>query len=329
VELPAVVSLQDTARIYSAPLLLHKTGIDEHILKRFHLDCPAADLSEWENVVEACLNPDREVKVAMVGKYMDLLDAYKSLIEAIKHAGIKTRTKIMMTYIDAETIFEEGTGQLEGIDAIVVPGGFGERGIEGMIMTAQFARENQIPYLGICLGLHVAVIEFARHVLGLTGAHSTEFERTCQDPVIALITEWVNAEGEVEVRDENSDLGGTMRLGGQECRLEDNSIAKGCYQQDVIVERHRHRYEVNNNYVEQLQNSGMRFTGKSMDKSLMEVLEIETHPWFLACQFHPEFTSTPREGHPLFTGFINAAITKSEGQENNQVASPQTTAANN
>ena len=328
VELPAVVSLQDTATIYSAPLLLHNTGIDEHILKRFHLDCPAADLSEWEGVVEACLNPEREVKVAMVGKYMDLLDAYKSLIEAIKHAGIKTRTSVQITYIDAETIAEEGTGQLEGIDAIVVPGGFGERGIEGMIRTAQFARENQVPYLGICLGLHVAVIEYARNILGLSGAHSTEFDRNCDDPVIALITEWVNAEGEVELRDENSDLGGTMRLGGQECRLEDNSLARNCYQQEVIVERHRHRYEVNNNYVEQLQNNGMRFTGKSMDSSLMEVLEVVNHPWFLACQFHPEFTSTPRGGHPLFTGFINAAIGKSEGQFGNQVASPQTTAAN-
>jgi len=328
VELPAVVSLQDTATIYSAPLLLHNTGIDEHILKRFHLDCPAADLSEWEGVVEACLNPEREVKVAMVGKYMDLLDAYKSLIEAIKHAGIKTRTSVQITYIDAETIAEEGTGRLEGIDAIVVPGGFGERGIEGMIRTAQYARENQVPYLGICLGLHVAVIEYARNILGLSGAHSTEFDRNCDDPVIALITEWVNAEGEVELRDENSDLGGTMRLGGQECRLEDNSLARNCYQQEVIVERHRHRYEVNNNYVEQLQNNGMRFTGKSMDSSLMEVLEVVNHPWFLACQFHPEFTSTPRGGHPLFTGFINAAVGKSEGQFGNQVASPQTTAAN-
>jgi len=328
VELPAVVSLEDTATIYSAPLLLHNTEIDEHILKRFHLDCPAADLSEWEEVVEACLNPEREVKVAMVGKYMDLLDAYKSLIEAIKHAGIKTRTSVQITYIDAETIAEEGTGQLEGIDAIVVPGGFGERGIEGMIRTAQYARENQVPYLGICLGLHVAVIEYARNVLGLSGAHSTEFDRNCDDPVIALITEWVNAEGEVELRDENSDLGGTMRLGGQKCRLENNSLARNCYQQEVIVERHRHRYEVNNNYVEQLQNNGMRFTGKSMDSSLMEVLEVVNHPWFLACQFHPEFTSTPRGGHPLFTGFINAAIGKSEGQFGNQDASLQTTAAN-
>jgi len=327
VELPAVVSLQDTATIYSAPLLLHATGIDEIILKRFHLECPPADLSEWESVVEATMKPERDVNIAMVGKYMDLLDAYKSLIEAIKHAGIQTRTRVKIRYIDSETIDTEGLQGLEDVDAIVVPGGFGERGIEGMIKTAQFARENNIPYLGICLGLHVAVIEYARHVLNLSGAHSTEFARDCADPVIALITEWVTPEGGKEQRDENSDLGGTMRLGGQECRLEDNSIARDCYQQDVIVERHRHRYEVNNNYVERLQDNGMRFTGKSMDGGLMEVLEVTSHPWFLACQFHPEFTSTPRDGHPLFTGFIKAAIAH-HGQSSNPVQdSAQPTAA--
>jgi CTP synthase len=330
VELPAVVSLQDTATIYSAPLILHNTGIDEHILKRFHLDCPQADLSEWERVVQACLEPERDVNVAMVGKYMDLLDAYKSLIEAIKHAGIYTKTRVNMTYIDSETldnITETGLEEIfDGIDAIVVPGGFGERGIEGMVATVQFARERNIPYLGICLGLHVAVIEYARHVLGLEGAHSTEFKKPCKDPVIALITEWTNTEGSVEVRDENSELGGTMRLGGQECLLEEGSIARNCYQKEVIVERHRHRYEVNNNYVERLEQNGMRFTGKSMDNSLMEVLEVTEHPWFVACQFHPEFTSTPRDGHPLFTGFIMAAINRHD-----QVSAPTpmpTTAAN-
>ncbi|MDG2175243.1 MAG: CTP synthase [Gammaproteobacteria bacterium] len=330
VELPAVVSLQDTATIYSAPLILHNTGIDEHILKRFHLDCPPADLAEWERVVQACLEPERDVNVAMVGKYMDLLDAYKSLIEAIKHAGIYTKTRVNMTYIDSETldnITETGLEEIfDGIDAIVVPGGFGERGIEGMVATVRYARERNIPYLGICLGLHVAVIEYARHVLGLEGAHSTEFEKKCKEPVIALITEWTNTEGSVEVRDENSELGGTMRLGGQECRLEEDSIARNCYQKEVIVERHRHRYEVNNNYVERLEQNGMRFTGKSMDNSLMEVLEITEHPWFLACQFHPEFTSTPRDGHPLFTGFIMAAINRHD-----QVSAPTpmpTTAAN-
>lgn len=320
VELPAVVSLEDTATIYSAPILLHNTGIDEIILKRFHLECPPADLSEWEHVVEATLNPDREVKVAMVGKYIELLDAYKSLNEAIRHAGIQTRTRVKIRYIDSESINEETVRSLADVDAIVVPGGFGERGIEGMIRTARFARENKIPYLGICLGLHVAVIEFARHVLGLSGAHSTEFDQNCADPVIALITEWVTEKGDVEVRDENSDLGGSMRLGGQQCRLENDSIAKACYKQDIIVERHRHRYEVNNNYVEKLQSQGMRFTGKSLDGNLMEVLEISEHPWFLACQFHPEFTSTPRDGHPLFTGFINAAI-KHHGTEHGSIES--------
>ena len=321
---------QYTATIYSAPLILHNTGIDEHILKRFHLDCPQADLSEWERVVQACLEPERDVNVAMVGKYMDLLDAYKSLIEAIKHAGIYTKTRVNMTYIDSETldnITETGLEEIfDGIDAIVVPGGFGERGIEGMVATVQFARERNIPYLGICLGLHVAVIEYARHVLGLEGAHSTEFKKPCKDPVIALITEWTNTEGSVEVRDENSELGGTMRLGGQECLLEEGSIARNCYQKEVIVERHRHRYEVNNNYVERLEQNGMRFTGKSMDNSLMEVLEVTEHPWFVACQFHPEFTSTPRDGHPLFTGFIMAAINRHD-----QVSAPTpmpTTAAN-
>ncbi len=308
VELPAVVSLQDTATIYSAPMILHNTGLDEIIVERFKLECPPADLSEWQEVVDRISSPKQEVVIAMVGKYMDLLDAYKSLIEAIKHAGIHTATEITTRYIDAETIEKEGTDILQGVDAIVVPGGFGERGIEGMILTAQYARENKVPYLGICLGLHIAVIEFARNVLGLKGAHSTEFDRACSDPVIALITEWMGADGATEQRDENSDLGGTMRLGGQQCRLEDNSIAKDAYQKDVIVERHRHRYEVNNNYVEQLEAKGLKVSGKSMDGKLMEVIELQDHPWFLACQFHPEFTSSPRDGHPLFTGFIKAAV---------------------
>jgi len=312
VELPAVVSLQDTATIYSAPMILHNTGLDEIIVERFKLECPPADLSEWQEVVDRISSPKQEVVIAMVGKYMDLLDAYKSLIEAIKHAGIHTATEITTRYIDAETIEKEGTDILQGVDAIVVPGGFGERGIEGMILTAQYARENKVPYLGICLGLHIAVIEFARNVLGLKGAHSTEFDRACSDPVIALITEWMGADGATEQRDENSDLGGTMRLGGQQCRLEDNSIAKDAYQKDVIVERHRHRYEVNNNYVEQLEAKGLKVSGKSMDGKLMEVIELQDHPWFLACQFHPEFTSSPRDGHPLFTGFIKAAVESSK-----------------
>jgi CTP synthase len=309
VELPAVVTLQDTATIYSAPLLLHATGLDDTILKRFGLtQYPPADLHEWQRVVEAVLKPEREVTVAMVGKYMELLDAYKSLIEALKHAGIQTRTRVKIRYIDSGSIETEGVGVLEGVDGIIVPGGFGERGINGMITTANYARTHKIPYLGICLGLHIAVIEFARNVLGMQLAHSTEFDRQSPDPVIAMITEWTAADGSVELRNENSDKGGTMRLGGQQCRLLDNSVVKDCYQKDVIVERHRHRYEVNNNYVERLENGGMRFTGRSLDGNLMEVVEVPEHPWYLSCQFHPEFTSTPRGGHPLFTGFVKAAI---------------------
>jgi CTP synthase len=312
VELPAVVSLQDTATIYSAPLLLHATGLDEIIVKRFGLQCKQADLSEWQRVVDAVLKPEREVTVAMVGKYMDLLDAYKSLIEAMKHAGIQTRTRVRLLYIDSGTLETEGTAALDGVDAIVVPGGFGERGINGMILAVNYARTHAIPYLGICLGLHIAVIEFARNVLGLTQAHSTEFNRNTPDPVIAMITEWTNAEGGTELRGEYSDKGGTMRLGGQQCQLLDDSLVKACYGKEVIMERHRHRYEVNNNYVSRLEAQGMRMTGKSIDGNLMEVLEVPSHPWFLACQFHPEFTSTPRRGHPLFTGFVKAAIKRNE-----------------
>jgi len=312
VESRAVVSLRDAATIYSAPLLLHATGLDEFVVERFNLECPPADLSEWQEVVKLVESTKKEVVIAMVGKYMDLLDAYKSLIEAIKHAGIHTSTEIKTRYIDAETIEKEGTDVLNSVDAIVVPGGFGERGIEGMIKTVQYARENKIPYLGICLGLHIAVIEFARNVLGLKDAHSTEFNKDCADPVIGLIKEWTTSTGDTEIRDENSDLGGTMRLGGQECRLQEGSLARSCYQQDVIIERHRHRYEVNNNYVEALDAKGLKVSGKSMDNNLMEIMELPEHPWFLGCQFHPEFTSSPRDGHPLFTGFIKAALEKSK-----------------
>jgi CTP synthase len=317
VDLEAVVSLPDTATIYSAPLLLHATGLDEVIVKRFGLQCKTADLSEWQRVVDAVLKPERDVTVAMVGKYMELLDAYKSLIEAMKHAGIHTKTRVKLRYIDSSSIETDGTDVLEGVDAIIVPGGFGERGINGMITTAEYARVHKIPYLGICLGLHIAVIEFARNVLGLTQAHSTEFDKQSPDPVIALITEWTNASGGTEVRSENSDLGGTMRLGGQQCQLAHDSLVKDCYQKEVILERHRHRYELNNNYVQALEAKGMRMTGKSIDGSLVEVIELspQQHPWFLACQFHPEFTSTPRGGHPLFTGFVKAAIKQHEAQK--------------
>lgn len=308
VDLPAVVSLPDTNTIYRIPSLLRAAELDEFVIRKFGLECPPADLSEWQRVVDAKLNPDQEVTIAIVGKYMELLDAYKSLIEAVSHAGIQTRTSVNVKYIDSSDIKVHGTHLLEGVHAILVPGGFGMRGVEGKILTVQYAREHKIPYLGICLGMQVAVIEYARNLAGLTDAHSTEFKPECKDPVVALISEWVTAEGAVEVRDEHSDLGGTMRLGAQDCRLEPGSIAQSCYGQPVIVERHRHRYEVNNNYLGQLQAAGLKITGRSMDGELVEMIEVPDHPWFVACQFHPEFTSTPRDGHPLFTGFIKAAL---------------------
>ena len=307
VDLPAVVSLADTNTIYRVPSLLRTAGLDEIVVNKFGLDCPAADLHEWDRVVDAKLNPEEEVTIAIVGKYMELLDAYKSLIEAVSHAGVQTRTKVNIKYIDSSDVKIHGTEILEGVHAILVPGGFGQRGVEGKILTVQYARENKIPYLGICLGMQVAVIEYARNVANLPEAHSTEFKQDCKDPVVALISEWTTAEGAVETRDENSDLGGTMRLGGQQCRLAEGSVARACYGKDVIVERHRHRYEVNNNYLPALEAAGLKITGRSMDNELVEMVEAPDHPWFVACQFHPEFTSTPRDGHPLFTGFVQAA----------------------
>ncbi|MCV6614876.1 MAG: CTP synthase, partial [Cellvibrionaceae bacterium] len=308
VEERAVVPLPDADTIYSIPGLLKAKGLDNIILEKFGLqDQPEADLSEWDKVIDGKLHPEREVTVAMVGKYMDLLDAYKSLNESLEHAGIHTRTKVNMRYINAEELEQQGLGQLDGVDAILVPGGFGERGLEGKLMAVRHARENKIPYLGICLGMQAVVIEYARNVLGLKEANSTEFNRNTPDPVIGLITEWTTECGGTERRDENSDLGGTMRLGGQECRLEKSSKVAEIYGSELVVERHRHRYEVNNNYVERLQNAGLKIGGWSADDELVEVVEIEDHPWFVACQFHPEFTSTPRDGHPLFTSYINAA----------------------
>ena len=312
VEERAVIPLQDAKSIYLIPRMLHGHKLDQIVIERFGLDCPEADLSEWDEVVEAEANPVREVTVAMVGKYMELLDAYKSLIEAIKHAGIRTRTKINMKYIDSETIIDNGTAQLESVDAILVPGGFGNRGVEGKIQTVKFARENKVPYLGICLGMQVAVIEYARYVAGLKEAHSTEFKKDCSQPVVGLITEWQDKTGTIEQRDAGSDLGGTMRLGAQECNLKDGSLAKACYGKNVILERHRHRYEVNNNFLPQLEAAGLIVSGRSKDNSLVEVIEVPDHPWFVACQFHPEFTSTPRDGHGLFEGFINAAVANSK-----------------
>ncbi|MEC8483801.1 MAG: CTP synthase, partial [Pseudomonadota bacterium] len=300
--------------IYKIPQMLADQGLDSLIVQRFNLDCNIADLEIWNKVAQAKLNPEKQVNIAMVGKYMELLDAYKSLIEAMDHAGIHARTKVKLHYIDSEKIEEEGTSVLEGMDAILVPGGFGERGVEGKIRTAQYARENKIPYLGICLGMQVAVIEFARNVANLTGAHSTEFNLKTENPVVGLITEWVNSEGSKEIRSEESDLGGTMRLGAQNCNLIEGTKAHAAYGQDVISERHRHRYEVNNYYVPALKEAGLTISGLSADNSLVEMVEIADHPWFVACQFHPEFTSTPRYGHGLFSAFVHAAL-KNAGKE--------------
>ncbi|MBK7728531.1 MAG: CTP synthase [Gammaproteobacteria bacterium] len=303
----AVISVPDVDMIYRLPLLLHEEHLDDIVVEKFGIECPRADLSEWQSVVDRKRNATRRATVAMVGKYMELLDAYKSLNEALLHAGIHTGTKLEMRYIDSEQITREGTALLEGVDAILVPGGFGERGVEGKIATVRYAREQRIPYLGICLGLQVAVIEFARNIAGLTAANSTEFNPATPHPVVALITEWQNVDGSTERRSESSDLGGTMRLGAQLCHLEEGTATRAMYGKAQIMERHRHRYEVNGNYLARLQEKGLQVSGWSTDRSLVEVIELPDHPWFVACQFHPEFTSTPRDGHPLFSGFVEAA----------------------
>jgi len=307
VEEDAVIPAVDADSIYRIPMLLHEQGLDDIVVKKLKLDASPADLHEWQAVLENIQKQEREVTVAMVGKYVNHSDAYKSLTEALIHAGIHTGTKVDIRFIESEEIEDQGTAALTGVDAILVPGGFGERGIEGKIATVKYARENRIPYLGICLGMQVAVIEFARNVAGLQNAHSTEFLPKTPHPVIALITEWQDESGAVEHRSANSDLGGTMRLGGQRCRLVPGSLAQRVYGQDVISERHRHRYEFNNRYLKQMEGAGLRVCGKSLDGRLVEMIEIPDHPWFLACQFHPEFTSTPRGGHPLFSGFVRAA----------------------
>jgi len=312
VEQDAVISAVDADTIYRIPRLLHAQGLDEIVVRKMRLDVPPADLSEWDRVVEAQTNPHHAVRIAMVGKYVELADAYKSLNEALTHAGIHTRTQVHIEYIDSERLETGGTDLLEGMDAILVPGGFGERGVEGKIRAVRFAREHKIPYLGICLGMQVAVIEFARHVAGLEGAYSTEFDRNAKHPVIGLITEWRTAEGGIEQRGEDSDLGGTMRLGAQFCRLEEETLARKVYGQEVISERHRHRYEFNEHYRAALEAAGLTFSGMSADNSLVEMIELKDHPWFLACQFHPEFTSTPRDGHPLFKAFVEAALKHKE-----------------
>lgn len=308
VEERAVVPLQDADTIYRIPLMLHEHGLDDIICDKLRLEADEADLGEWVHVLDAKLNPLKSVNIAMVGKYMELLDAYKSLNEALIHAGIQGRVKVNIDYIDSEDIERHGTERLAGKDAILVPGGFGERGVEGKIATARYARENKVPYLGICLGMQVAVIEYARHAAGWADANSTEFTHDTQHPVVGLITEWVNPEGKIELRDAASDLGGTMRLGGQVCHIKPGTRAHAAYGLEDITERHRHRFEVNNQFVEGLEEAGLVISGKSADHSLVEMIELPDHPWYVACQFHPEFTSTPRDGHPLFSGFINAAL---------------------
>lgn len=306
VEERAVISANDADDLYKIPLMLHDEGLDDIVAEKLGLDIPPAKLSEWQRVVDAKARPRREVHVAMVGKYMDLKDAYISLTEALVHAGIQTRTRVHIHYIESERMEKEGIDRLEGMDAILVPGGFGERGAEGKVAAVRMARERGIPYLGICLGLQIAVMEFARNVAGLEGANSTEFDPATKHPVIALITEWQDVSGRVEVRNSESEKGGTMRLGAQECLLAEGSKVRAHYGKDVIVERHRHRYEFNNRYLERLQDAGMVFSGRSHD-GLVEIIELSDHPWFVACQFHPEFTSNPRDGHALFSGFIEAA----------------------
>ncbi|WP_297202279.1 glutamine hydrolyzing CTP synthase [uncultured Pluralibacter sp.] len=303
----AVISLKDVDSIYKIPGLLKSQGLDDYICKRFSLNVPEANLSEWEQVLYEESNPSGEVTIGMVGKYIELPDAYKSVIEALKHGGLKNRVTVNIKLIDSQDVETRGVEILKDLDAILIPGGFGYRGVEGKIATARYARENKIPYLGICLGMQVALIEFARNVAGMENANSTEFVPDCKYPVVALITEWRDENGNVEVRTEKSDLGGTMRLGAQACQLSDDSLVRKMYGAETITERHRHRYEVNNMLLKPIEAAGLRIAGRSGDDQLVEIVEIPNHPWFVACQFHPEFTSTPRDGHPLFAGFVKAA----------------------
>ncbi|OCG17601.1 CTP synthase [Gilliamella sp. App6-5] len=311
----AVISLKDVDSIYKIPALLKSQNLDTFVCKRFSLECKEADLSQWEQVIYEEANPVGEVTIGMVGKYIALPDAYKSVNEALKHGGLKNRLTVHIRYIDSEDLESRGAELLQGLDAILIPGGFGYRGVEGKIMAARYARENKIPYLGICLGLQVAMIEYARNVAGIKDANSTEFVKDCASPIIALITEWSDESGNVVQRNENSDLGGTMRLGSQICHLEPNSLVYGMYKNESITERHRHRYEVNNNLLPEVVKAGLKVTGLSTDRKLVEIIEIPDHPWFVACQFHPEFTSTPRDGHPLFSSFIKAAKDYQEQQQ--------------
>ncbi|MBE0493217.1 MAG: CTP synthase [Thiomicrospira sp.] len=310
VEEKAVISSLDAKSIYQVPRMLHEQGLDDLVVKKLQMtDLKPVDLSDWDQVVDAQLNAQDEVNIAMVGKYVDLTEAYKSVIEALLHAGIHTRTRVKIHYIDSEELEKVGIDQLKGMHAILVPGGFGERGVEGKILAIQYARESKKPYLGICLGMQMAVVEYARHVAGLEKAHSTELNANTPHPVVALITEWTDEKGDKVERNETSDLGGTMRLGGQNCVVKTGTKLAGIYAKDVIRERHRHRYEMNDGYISRLEQAGLVFSAHSQDGHLVESIEIPDHPWFVACQFHPEFTSTPRNGHPLFSAFVQAAKT--------------------
>jgi CTP synthase len=304
----AVISAVDVDSIYKIPGMLHAQNLDEIVCRKLGLTPPQANLASWDKLIYALEHPQHAVDIALVGKYVDLTESYKSLSEALIHAGIHTSARIKIHYIDSESIEKNGIDCLNDMNAILVPGGFGKRGVEGKIKAIRYARENNVPYLGICLGMQLAVIEYARHVAGLAAAHSTEFDPDTPYPVIALITEWQERDGKIEHRDAKSDLGGTMRLGGQECNLEPGSMARRIYGEDRIVERHRHRYEVNNHYRTRLEEAGLVVSGKSAQGDLCEMIELRDHPWFLGCQFHPEFTSTPRNGHPLFKEFIQAAL---------------------
>ncbi|MCL5254675.1 MAG: CTP synthase [Gammaproteobacteria bacterium] len=323
----AVISLKDVPSIYKIPAILKSQGIDDLVLERFGIECPEADLSEWEKVLYLESNPVGEVTIGFVGKYVELPDAYKSVNEALSHAGLHNRVTVNIRYIDSQDVETKGVSKLAGVDAILVPGGFGGRGIEGKIMAAQWARENNVPYLGICLGMQVALIEYARHVAGLEDANSTEFNEHTTHPVVGLITEWMDENGQKEIRDSGSDLGGTMRLGAQQCHLLPDTKIRAIYDAETIEERHRHRYEVNNNFREQLSEAGLTFAGLSADKRLVETIEIADHPWFVAVQFHPEFTSTPRDGHRLFESFIEAA--RDYQQQNRTASALNSQSANN
>ncbi|MFW0079297.1 MAG: CTP synthase [Coxiella endosymbiont of Haemaphysalis qinghaiensis] len=316
VSVPSVISLSDVESIYEIPLILRDQGLGDRVCEKFKIEATLADLSDWKKVIATQKSPLHMVTIAMVGKYVNLSDSYKSLSEALIHAGIHTNTQVNIEYIDAEAIELHGTDLLKNnVDAILVPGGFGSRGIGGKILAARYARENNIPYLGICLGMQVAVIEFARHKTDMQNANSTEFDSDSPYPVVALVNEWLEKDGIIEKRKRGGDFGGTMRLGGQACQLKPQTLVRKLYGKDIIMERHRHRYEINNDWIGELEKKGLIVSGRSIDNRLVEIIELSDHPWFVGCQFHPEFTSSPREGHPLFIGFIKAALKKQKRKE--------------